>query len=493
MQKIGLLCLCLILSSIVAHGSGWSQFRGPNGSAVAEDAKPPTELKPESNLKWKTALATGHSSPIQFRDRLIVNGTDGTFMITYAINMANGRVEWENRIGVEKLERHHGTNNAAPNSPVTDGNWVYVYHPSFGLVAYDYDGAEQWQKPLPMVKTPRNQGSGTSPVLAGDLLVIDRQLHGDTHLLAVNKKDGSEVWKAPRPLNSWSFATPILFEEAGVPMVGMAGKGSFIAYSLANGEQQWWVTGLATQVCASPVFVDGVLYISSSGAQGDDTNTTSPPDWDDIIGTWDTNKDGILDVKEIPDDILVTDRKTSTGAGNFKLRGMVSLFYKDLAKDGYTKVEWAEMKEKSHNFLKGPMNRPVMVAVRPGGKGDVTDTHVIWKESKRLPEIPSPVVYQGRVYNIRSGGILNCRDAETGKVIYDKRIGAPGGYFSSPIAANGHLYVANDRGEITVIKTGDEFQVVSKSELGEPVAASPAIVDDTLIFRSASNLWAFAN
>ena len=172
---------------------------------------------------------------------------------------------------------------------------------------------------------------------------------------------------------------------------------------------------------------------------------------------------------------------------------MASFFYKDLSEDGFTKAEWAEMQQRSHNFLKGPLNRPIMVAVRTGGKGDVSETHVLWKESKRIPEIPSPVVYQERVYNIRSGGILNCRDAETGKTIYDKRIDAPGGYFSSPVAANGHLYVANDRGEVTVIKTGDEFQVVSKNELGEPIAASPAIVDNTIFFRSASNLWAFAN
>ncbi len=488
-----LFLFCVFLLPFCSQASEWSQFRGPDGSGVAVSGHPPISLNVDSNLKWKTAVSKGHSSPIQFGERLILSGSDGKDQITYAINIEDGSIAWENRITVEEVEKHHNTNNAAPSTPVTDGNWVYVYHPSFGLVAYDYEGAEQWRKPLPIVKTPRNQGSGSSPVLAGDLLIIDRQLGKDTHLLAVNKKDGSEVWKAPRPLNAWSFSTPVIFEEDGNSMIGMAGSGSFIAYSLFDGEQRWWVTGLATQICSSPVFVNGILYISSSGAQGDDTNTTSPPDWDEIIGEWDTNKDGILAIEEIPNDILVTDRKTSDGAGNFRLRGMASFFYKDLAEDGYTKAEWAEMREKSHNFLKGSLNRPVMVAVRPGGKGDVSDTHVLWRESKRIPEIPSPVVYENRVYNIRSGGILNCRNAETGETIYDKHIDAPGGYFASPVVANGNLYVASDRGEVSVIRTGDEFEVISKSELSESIAASPAIVANTIFFRSASNLWAFSN
>ena len=91
----------------------------------------------------------------------------------------------------------------------------------------------------------------------------------------------------------------------------------------------------------------------------------------------------------------------------------------------------------------------------------------------------------------RSGSILSCRDLEGGKLLYDERIGPPGGYYASPVAANGHLYFASDRGNLTVVKAGDALEVLAQTKLGEPVFASPAIVDNVLYVRSAGHLWAF--
>ena len=481
------------LISLSCLGSDWSQFRGPGGSGVAEESKPPTQLDVDSNLKWKTALAAGHSSPIHFRDRLILTGFERKEQITYAINIEDGSIAWEQRIDVQSFEQIHRVNTPATSTAVTDGKWVYIYFPSFGLLAYDYDGVEQWRRPLPMVSTPRNQGSGTSPVIAGDILIIDRQLRGETHLLAVRKQDGAEVWKAPRPLNPLSFSTPVIFENGTKRFVGMASNGIFTAYALEDGEPIWWVSGLGAKVCATPVFVDDVLYVSTAGDIGNDSYSIMPPVWDEIAAEWDSNQDGVILIQEIPDRVLAIDRKNSDGKGSWNLKTVLGWVAKQLAEDGFTKEEWSEMLIRMESFLKGSNNRPVLVAIGTGGEGDVSGSHVLWKESKRTSEVTSPVVYQNRIYIVRSGGILNCRDAETGKTIYDKRIDAPGGYFSSPIAANNHLYVANDRGEVSVIKTGEVFQLVSKSELGEPIAASPAIIDDTIIFRSSENLWAFSN
>jgi len=77
----------------------------------------------------------------------------------------------------------------------------------------------------------------------------------------------------------------------------------------------------------------------------------------------------------------------------------------------------------------GEINRTVVLAVETGGKQDVSETKVLWKETKGVPEVPSPLVWQGRIYLIRSGGILVCRDLETGKLIYENRIDSPGGIF----------------------------------------------------------------
>jgi outer membrane protein assembly factor BamB len=116
---------------------------------------------------------------------------------------------------------------------------------------------------------------------------------------------------------------------------------------------------------------------------------------------------------------------------------------------------------------------------------------VAWKESKGVPEVPSPVVWRDRVYAIRSGGLLVCRELDSGKLIYEERIDSPGAYFASPVAADGRIYVASDQGEVTVIKAGDKMEVLAHNKLGDSIAASPAVADDTLYLRSAKKLWTF--
>ena len=80
---------------------------------------------------------------------------------------------------------------------------------------------------------------------------------------------------------------------------------------------------------------------------------------------------------------------------------------------------------------------------------------------------------------------------ESGKLIYEERVDAPGAYFASPVAAEGRIYVASDQGEVTVIKGGDSMQVLAHNKLGEPILASPAVSDDTLFIRTAKRIWAF--
>ena len=95
------------------------------------------------------------------------------------------------------------------------------------------------------------------------------------------------------------------------------------------------------------------------------------------------------------------------------------------------------------------------------------------------------------MYLIRSGGNLACRDLETGKLIYERQTESRGGYFASPVAADGRIYLASDRGTVTVIKAGDAFEVLGRNELKERIMASPAVVDDAIYIRSAKQLWAF--
>jgi outer membrane protein assembly factor BamB len=135
-------------------------------------------------------------------------------------------------------------------------------------------------------------------------------------------------------------------------------------------------------------------------------------------------------------------------------------------------------------------NGPV-VALRPGGKGDVTASKefIIWKRPRNTPDVPSPMIHDGLVYLCREGGDVLCLDAKTGEEIYHKQT-KRGKYRASPVCADGKLYITSRDGEVTVAKAGKEFEILAKNELGEQIAASPAISNGRIYFRTFEALWA---
>ena len=137
--------------------------------------------------------------------------------------------------------------------------------------------------------------------------------------------------------------------------------------------------------------------------------------------------------------------------------------------------------------------KPLMVAVRPGGEGNLNDSHLAWELNRSIPEIPSPIFYENRIYLICNGGVLGCVDATKGKLIYRKRLGGLGQFSASPVIANDHLYLCSEEGLVTVASTGDAFKVVHQKELGEHVFVTPSLDATTLYLRGEKRLWAFRN
>jgi len=131
--------------------------------------------------------------------------------------------------------------------------------------------------------------------------------------------------------------------------------------------------------------------------------------------------------------------------------------------------------------------KPELWAIRPGGRGDVTQSHVAWKVSRQAPQKPSPVLVGDELYMISDNGILTCLDARTGTLHYSERIG--GEYSASPLAAEGRLYFFDQRGVATVVKTGQQFEVLARNPLGDGFMASPAVVGDALFLRSKTRLY----
>ena len=134
--------------------------------------------------------------------------------------------------------------------------------------------------------------------------------------------------------------------------------------------------------------------------------------------------------------------------------------------------------------------------MKPGAPAyDVTKSHVVWKKTKGMPYVPSALAYEGQLIMLKDGGIVTALDMKTGREIYQERIVAAGKYYASPVAANGHIYFTTlDDGTVTVLKAGSNTPEVlaTNPSLGERVAATPALADDTLYIRTAGHLYAFA-
>jgi outer membrane protein assembly factor BamB len=138
-------------------------------------------------------------------------------------------------------------------------------------------------------------------------------------------------------------------------------------------------------------------------------------------------------------------------------------------------------------FISSSFDNPVVIAIRPGGKGDVTETHVAWKLAKGAPNSPSLLLAGDELYMVSDNGIASCVDAKTGKVNWSERIG--GGYSASPVFADGRVYFQSEEGNGTVVKAGKEFQKLAQNSLGERTLASYAVTDGALFIRSDKHLY----
>ncbi len=114
-------------------------------------------------------------------------------------------------------------------------------------------------------------------------------------------------------------------------------------------------------------------------------------------------------------------------------------------------IEWRVLDEYFESFYL----QQGIKAIRLGGHGDITMTNFLWGHTKQSSHVPSPLYYKNNVYTIRDGGVLSCFNSENGTLLFEDRIGIPGAYFSSPVVANGKIYVASRNGKVTVIEAGD--------------------------------------
>jgi outer membrane protein assembly factor BamB len=239
--------------------------------------------------------------------------------------------------------------------------------------------------------------------------------------------------------------------------------------------------------CATPVVGHDRLFASTWMVGGEPSDRVVLPSFDELLKKYDKDKDGMISKDEFPADLSLL-KRVDTGdlpGADVKIKPFFDML--DQNKDGkISRLEWTMVEM----FSKQPVEHGLL-AIKPGGRGDVAATHVAWRDPKGTPEVPSPLFYHGRIYQVRDGGIISCLDAETGKLVYRERLGAAGAYFSSPVAGDGKVYVGSLRGMVTVIDGGDKFQVLEHNDLKEQIAATPALVDGVVYVRTDKHLYAF--
>lgn len=446
----------------------WPRFRGPNGSGVAVDGSFPTVFGPETNVVWQTPLPPGHSSPCIWNDRIFLTAFENNELLTIGLDRGTGKMLWQQSVAPTSIERG-GSGNGSPASstPCTDGQRVYVYFGSFGLLCYDFAGKEIWRKPLPVPIT--QHGASTSPICVDDRVVLVSDQDVGSYALALDSATGRELWKTERPGYRRGFATPVLWPKDNPTQFIIPGTLRLNAYSLADGTAQWQVHGLPNEMVSSAIAGDGLIYVAGwtpgSGVR-------AMPDFDGLLKQGDRNGDGKLSRDEAP---------AGPAHNHF--------VYIDANKDGLVdREEWqtlAEIFDSSRNAL---------LAVRPGGQGDVTETSVVWSFERGLPYCPSPLFYRGRLYLVKNGGLASCFDGETGKVVFqEERIGALGDYYASPIAADGKVLMISQPGTAVVLRDGEQLDIIAHNKLGESVMATPAVIGRTVYVRTDGHLWAFAD
>lgn len=488
-----ILAFMLINISAAAQESDaeiWPNFRGVNSSGIASpDQDPPTVFDPGKNVIWKIALPGGHSSPCIWGNRIFISGykAEGKLLKMLYIDRVKGKIDWEQTVQVEAFEKFNAVSNPATATPTTDGERVYFYFSSFGMICYDYYGKLLWKFPMSLPKSYNDNGIGTSPVLTGNMVILNCFGYmNDPCLIAINKYDGNILWKYSLPdregYSGNSSATPVIYKD----QVIIYRSADVAGYSLKTGDLIWRFAIGGTDAVGTPVIKNDILYMVAYTTGGNPDMRAQFPSFRELTSKYDKNGDKMIDKIEIKDFQILTYPEMPEISTKTYLANHFGTYDKN--KNGL--IDSTEWKAMDAN-LASLYSKQGLKAIKLGGQGDISINNFIWGNLDQISHISSLLCYNNHIYMIRDGGIISCFQSETGKLLYRGRLNAPGPYFSSPVAAKGRIYIASLNGIVTVIDSGEKLNIIAQNNLGESISATPAIADNKIYVRTEKALYAF--
>ncbi|MCY2976622.1 MAG: PQQ-binding-like beta-propeller repeat protein [Planctomycetota bacterium] len=273
------------LSPSISFAENWLRFRGYNGAGISTSKAPPMTWSNTENLKWSVKLpGPGASSPIIVGDQLFLTcytgyGVDQTSpgepkdlkRHLLSFNRINGELQWTATIDSNETEdpykgfiNQHGY---ASSTPVSDGKYVYVVFGKSGVLAFDLSGQEVWRRKLGQLSDPHEWGSGASPMLYEDLLIVNAGIT-DHAMIALNKSTGEEAWRVFDESFTNCWATPILVDLKERTELVFASPGRIFALDPKSGKEHWRAASPVKEaVSGSLNQLDGVVYLMG-GRQG---------------------------------------------------------------------------------------------------------------------------------------------------------------------------------------------------------------------------------
>jgi outer membrane protein assembly factor BamB len=423
--------LLIAASMVPGIAENWPAWRGAGGSGICAEKKLPLRWSTNENVRWRVALpARGNSTPIIWNERVFITQAVETQRTVMCFDRRDGKLLWQAGPTWMEKELTYPENPPCTPSPVTDGKRVIAWFGSAGVYCYDFEGRELWHHDLG--KQSHMWGYASSPALYRDLCFLNFGPGAPSYVIALDKETGGTIWKYDLP--------PL---HAGAKWEDFGGDAKYDekpdAVKVSEVAGSWATPLLVPADGHDELIVAFALrlmgFAPKSGAQ---------------LWTCDGPNIGIY-------------------SSPFFGEGMVGLNAAGLT-------------------------NAVMV-VRPGGRGNVTATRRLWIQYAGPSKgcIGTGVISQGHIYQVNGIGFVECRDLQTGKIVWEERLmgsGARNSSWSSPVLAGEHFYVANQNADVFVLRATPKFECLATNSVGgEPMNASLAISDREIFIRTDQRLW----
>jgi len=301
------------------------------------------------------------------------------------------------------------------------------------------------QGPLEKINKENSYASGT-PVTDGERVFVAFRVGDDIVVAAHDLASGKQLWLV-RPgthTGEWGFSNePVLFKNKVILDGDSKGDSFLVALSRDDGRTLWRVKRTHQGISYSAPLIREMAGRTQLIQCGDRCVASFDPDTGRQLWTVDG-----------PSEEFVATPTYSEKAGLV--------------------------------FVSSSWPRQILLAIRPDGSGDVTGTHVVWRDNKGAPYVPSMIVAGDFLLSVNNAGVAFCYEAATGKVLWQEKLGR---HHASPVLVGGLVFFMNDNGEVNAIKPGRQFDRVAKYELGESCYASPAISDGQVFLRGFKHLF----